>query len=148
MTTFDTGWRCLELLRTGAAWGHISQSNLANEIPEEDFVDAHFDFPDESNWMDFQVHAEDELLPIYDDEVRHRDCYERTHRGCSQRFAIGEGSIPAPAEGDHNCARRTHKWHQSLSELKRKRGGGIRKVPDWAKPINYTDTDEVRKDTK
>ncbi len=35
-------------------------------------------FPDESNWMNFQVHAQDEELPIYDDYARVLG--ENTHR--------------------------------------------------------------------
>lgn len=72
MTTFDTGWSCLGLLRADP------RQQPLYEIPEEDFVDTDFDFPNEETWMDFQVHAQDQVLPIYDDYARVLG--ENTHR--------------------------------------------------------------------
>jgi len=104
-------------------------SDINNEIPEEAIKDLRQAYPsegdkykpipNESNWMDFQVSAHDESLPIYDDVVRDLDKYHRRGRGKDHWFAVGEGSIPAPAEGDFHHARRTHQLYQAGAEMKR-----------------------------
>jgi len=73
MPTFNTDWKTTELL-TAHAWA----SGYLLEIPEENVLDPVSDFPNESNWMNFQVHAQDEELPIYDDYARVLG--ENTHR--------------------------------------------------------------------
>lgn len=97
----------------------IGYNHGEKELPEEASEGGRKVWrPNESNWMDFQVHAQDELLPIYDDCVRANDWYCRRSRGCHPRFAIGEGSIPAPADGDFNHARRTHQYYQSVAQMR------------------------------
>jgi len=104
--------------------GNSMYTHGETAIPEEDIRNAKESGnyrrwrPDESNWMDFQITAHDELLPIYDDCVRGNDWYCRRSRGCHPRFAIGEGSIPAPAEGDFTHARRTHQYYQSVAQMR------------------------------
>ena len=105
--------------------GDLMHTHGETAIPEEDIVGRNAREnnyrrwrPDESNWMDFQISVHDELLPIYDDCVRDNDWYCRKRRGCHSSFAIGEGSIPAPAEGDFLHARRTHTYYQSVAEMR------------------------------
>tara|TARA_Y100000817_G_C16693062_1_gene471290 strand:- start:331 stop:654 length:324 start_codon:yes stop_codon:yes gene_type:complete len=49
-------------------WGR--EATYLYEIPEEAVDNKKESFPNESNWMNFQVHAQDEELPIYDEYVK------------------------------------------------------------------------------
>ena len=77
-TTFNTDWKTTELLTAPRDFfPDAFEMGYLLEIPEEDVLDPD-DFPNESSWMQFQVHAQDEELPIYDDYAR--EIYENAHR--------------------------------------------------------------------